>query len=172
MTRATLLISCICGVFTVPLAQAFSLAQPTGPANAPELTISARWDDGAIAVELVMRNTSGQPLRVSFVDREPPFELSIWDEAGNDRYQCTYKNRVKDGKSVQKRQPSALKQVELAANASSRFAVKVAHMCDASSQRTGLQPGTYRVEARLAVAAETGTRSTILTSNTVAVRIP
>ena len=29
--------SCICGVFTVPLAQAFSLARPTGPANAPEL---------------------------------------------------------------------------------------------------------------------------------------
>ena len=150
------------------------MAMQPKPAPPVTLTLSARVTPGALEVRLVVQNTGGRPIQLDMSNRQPPADLSIFDETGSDRYQCNYATLSKDGKSASR--PPARQSAQLALNAgeSKTYSWTVSKLCDVPERSAPIPAGKYRLQARLGslVRVEGRTQPVVYTSNFVELAVP
>jgi hypothetical protein len=102
-----------------------------------------------IRVKVEVQNPTDHLLQVSTTDRNPPVELSIWDDFGNDLYQYAYSDRSKDGKSADPSRRRKNVAVDLQGKQKKDYSWTVSKVF-VNGKLVSIPPGHYKLRARLA----------------------
>jgi len=151
-----------------------AMAHQTTAVPPVTLTLTARVvSTTTIDVQVVVRNATDKPVQVEIPNRQPPMELSIIDETGSDRYQCTYENLKKDGKSRSRPAPVAAR-LDLEPGQAKTYSWTITALCAAGGGTQPMTAGRYQLKARLGSVARTAgsAESVIYSSNVAEVIVP
>jgi hypothetical protein len=111
-----------------------------------------------IRVNARIKNPTDHLIQLNITDRNPPVDLTIWDEHGNDLYQYAYANRSKDGKSADAARRHKNITLDLEGSQTKDYSWTVSKVF-VNGRLVSIPPGHYKLQARLATVTYSNGRS-------------
>ena len=126
-----------------------------------------------VRVTVKIQNQTDQAIQVNIPDRNPPVDLSIWDDSGRDLYQYVSANLRKDGKSIDPNRRHKNITLDLGPREAKEYSWTVSKV-SIDNKLVSIPAGQYKFQARLAtVTVNAGAyRTRLHQSNEVEVVIP